>query len=995
MRTRKDHLMSIEPRAPFTLVERELARVPAAHPSDAPPDVSAPRPEAPLRGPRPRGADSTRLLPQPRRRVKNTPGGVAIEEDGCYRVKGGPLHCALAVTPLTLECYAASGQDNIAAELGRMARDLDPGYTVQILVESRPLDGRAVLDDYVRRLRPQHNRLRELGALQRQWLAAKLRDGHVSDLAHYVIVDAPSPSGRGCLQVGAGRRRTERRALEQAAETFTGTLERMGLSVRQLGGEEIFALLWSGLHPSGTPCPGLSTVVAEAMDLSRRQDDEERARAELRREALAAARLRVARSAARVGLEGPWRHLRQRLDDARRRFTPFVDRAAPDRLAPLVARSRQALPAGSASVDRRAEFIARHVMERLCAIEAQEGQGTLHLDGQIAHSTFALKLPDTTSPGFPDALYSLDCPYRAAIHLEGRNITAERKRLERRHRTMYLIQADGAGHGPENILLRATQEENARQILELRGNKAGVARMGFYLTLTAPDPDALEDSLERAASAFGATGIDPGTGLGAQLPLLQATLPLGCDPTGLRRRYRTETIGNTFPFTSHTPGHTRGLPVGFTKTGKELVLFDPFDPTLPNQVMNIVGMSGRGKTFLALRMLLDMLLIGGRATVIDRAGSYRWLSALVGGSTVELGSQVNPPAINMWDHDGAGPSVAKIAWLVRAHEIMLATNPGDKLDPVKLSFVSRGIRAVYDGFRAPDAARDTDRPADGTPLERDLVAWLAAEALNPARADDERARLRELAAGLEPYVNGAEHASLLDRATTVDFEARLLLIDTQQLGNEITKIHAIALHIITDAVERRATAAQRAERGALRLREMLIIDEGWHLIKYGAGGAFINNLARQGRALGLWLVFITQQLSDLVNDSVAAGLFNAASVSFLYEMSDEGAGVDGGMAWLARTLHLNIEEVEQIGRLKQGTERDYAEMFMLRKSSYAGTDRRGVVQVMSSPYEYWLFTSKPEEKDKRKAMVDACDGDVWRAVKALARDEAAPTPAAR
>ncbi len=975
---------------------RQTATAPAerdAAPWRAPLRGEAPRDAGHARVRRAPGVDSTRLLPEPRRRVGNAPGGVAIDEDGCYRVKGGPLTCALAVTPLTLECYAASGQDNIAAELSRTARDLDPAYTVQILVESRPLDGRAVLDDYARRRRPDGDILRELGALQHHWLGDKLRDGHVSDLAHYVIVSAPLLSGRGRPQVGVGRRRTERRALEQAAESLAGTLERMGLSLRQLGGEEVFALLWAGLHPSGTPCPGLNRVATEARDLFQRLDDEERRRACAHREAQARARRQVARYAARAGLQAAWRRISWRLDDARRRLTPFVDRAVEARPVPLLARPRQARPSGSGSEGAGADFIARYVMERLCDVEARERQATLELDGYVARSIFALGMPDTTSPGFPDALYSLDRPYRLAIHLEGRDLTAERKRLERRHRTMYLIQADGAGRGPENILLRATQEENARQILELRGNKSGIARMGLYLTLTAPDPEALEDSLESAAAAFGASGIAPGTSLAAQLPLLQATLPLGCDPTGLRRRYRTETIGNTFPFTSHTPGHTRGLPVGFTKVGKELVLFDPFDPTLPNQVMNIVGMSGRGKTFLALRMLLDMLLSGGRATVIDRAGSYRWLSAIVGGSTVELGSRDDPPAMNMWDYDGDAPAVSKIAWLVRAHEIMLATNPGDKLDPVKLSMVSRGIRAVYDEHLRLRAAGERG-PRD-FPLERELVAWLAAEAVDPTRADDERARLRELAAGLEPYVNGGEHASLLDRRTTVDFEARLLLIDMQQLGNEITKVHAIALHIITDAVERRATAAQRAERGALRLREMLIIDEGWFLVKYGAGGAFINNLARQGRALGLWLVFITQQLSDLVNDPVAAGLFNAASVSFLYEMSDEGAGLDGGMAWLARTLHLNIEEVEQIGRLKQGTERDYAEMFMLRKSSYASTDRRGVVQVMSSPYEYWLFTSKPEEKDKRKAMVDACDGDVWRAVKALARGEAEPMPTAR
>ncbi len=909
-----------------------------------------------------------------------------------------------------MECYGEKGQDNLAAQLATLAKDLDPGQMAQILVQSRPLDGTAVLADFAARLQLAGADLTELGTLQQGWLAQRLEYGHVSDLSHHVVVSTPAQVNRARIQLDLGRGRTERRALEQATSKIVAQIERMDLDVEILQGQAVLELLWASLHPDGAPCPRLDDLHAEGRAEALRLEREAEERRHRRAVRARAARRRIVETLGHA--PAPVRGIGTRLLPLQSRLSarPRAGMASlarlrgPDetitshepatwrwietmrtRLRPTLRQARDRLPLGADPE----EVMSDHLMRRLCDVTGQETQLTWSIDGHVSRTIFALQMPEETSPGCLDAIVSLDCPYRLSIHIEGMNLASERKRLNRRRKTMYVIAGDKSGRGPSDLLLQQAQEETAQQIIDLRGNKSGIARVGLYLTLTASDAETLEDYLERAAQAIAGIGLEPGTGLAAQLPLWQSTLPLGCDRAGLRKRARTETIGNLFPFTSHTPGHPRGLPLGFTKQGQELVPFDPFHPSLPNQVMNIVGMSGRGKTFLALRFALYMLMAGGRVTVIDRAGSYRWLMELVGGSSAELGSKVNPPAINMWDYDGEAPTPSKVVWLSAAHEIMLATNPGDHLDAVKLSMLSDGIRTVYAAHLKKRSAGERG-PRD-FPRERELVDWLEQEMRGSRRAADEKARLRELKAGLEPFVGDGEYANLVDRPTNVDFEARMLVIDMQQLGAAVSRIHALALHMITEVVERRATARERAEGAAKGLREMLIIDEGWFLIRYGAGGAFINNLARQGRALGLWLVFITQQLSDLVNDPTAAALFNAASVTFLYQQSDEGAGQEGGTAWLARTLGLSSDEVDQLSRLSQGNDQSYAEMFMLRRSSFSGTARRGVVQVMASKYEYWLFTSKPDpDKPRRLAMVKAHDGDVWEAVKALAEGQLPP-----
>jgi len=470
-----------------------------------------------------------------------------------------------------------------------------------------------------------------------------------------------------------------------------------------------------------------------------------------------------------------------------------------------------------------------------------------------------------------------------------------------------------------------------------------------------------------------------GRGTGHQLPLWQATLPLGRDATGRCYRMRAETIGNAFPFLIHSPGTARGYPLGFTAVGHELVLLDPADPSLPNSLMNIVGRSSSGKTFLAQKFALWTLLQGGRATIIDRAGHYETLLALVGGVCARLGA-AHPPALNLWDRGGASTTMeaAKVGFVLDAHEILLAQDPRDRLGGRQRAVLERGIRTVYAWHAADSSA----------PLEHELVRWLEDEA---TQADaDERALLRDLAARLGPFTGDGRHAALLDRPTSVDLEAPLLVFDLDGLP---PTLHALAMFVVAEAVDRRVRRGAHGGAGA-QMREMLIIDEGWFVVRYAGAGAWIDELARRGRHWGLFLCFITQQLSDLTDDPAAAALFNQASCQLLFRQKDQrgGAEAEGGLSWLACALGLSSEEVRQLERLG-GVPGEYAEMLLLRESRESATVRRGVVQVIAHPLEHWLMSSDPlRDVPRRTAMIAACGGDVWAALTALAAGTEPRTP---
>jgi hypothetical protein len=596
--------------------------------------------------------------------------------------------------------------------------------------------------------------------------------------------------------------------------------------------------------------------------------------------------------------------------------------------------------------------------------------------GRFARSLFLLAPPELTDPGWLDPLVGLDCPFRLSLHLEGLDRKAERRRLKRRRRSLNVLTlgATQAG-GTADVDMESAQAEARQQALETLDPARTILRMGLYLTVFADDAERLADFAERAYSLLTTRlGAEAGRGIGHQLPLWQATLPLGIDPASRRYRMRSETIGNAFPFLTHNPGMPFGFPLGFTSVGHELVLFDPADPSLPNSLMNIMGRSGSGKTVLAQKLVLQTILHGGRATVIDRAGHYEHLLAVAGGSLARLGA-ADPPALNLWDHEG-DLSAEKVGFVVDAHEIMLARQAGERLDPLVRSILERGVRAVY-----------TRHMGSGTPTERALVAWLL-EAADTARDDTRRELLLGLAAKLEPFVQQGRYAALLDRQTSVDLEAPLLIFDLDGLS---PNLHALVMFMIAESVDRRAKRRRMAEGRAESVRELLVIDEGWFLVKYAAAGSWIEELARRGRHWGLYLVFITQQLSDLVDDPTAVTLFNAASVQMLFRQKDQrSVDGEGGLSWLADKLGLSREETDQLGRLS-GVRGEYTEMLLLRESKDAATARRGVVQVFCHPLEYWLFTSEPlRDVPYRKRMIEALGGDVWAAVKACAAGKDVP-----
>jgi type IV secretory pathway VirB4 component len=267
----------------------------------------------------------------------------------------------------------------------------------------------------------------------------------------------------------------------------------------------------------------------------------------------------------------------------------------------------------------------------------------------------------------------------------------------------------------------------------------------------------------------------------------------------------------------------------------------------------VLGRQGAGKTFLSQLFVLWTLYQNGRATIVDRAGHYRALINLVGGTYVALGKDPAPPVINPWDVRPGEDLRKKIDALLALHEIML-TRPGQEVDARTEAAVERAIKGVYaEHARRRKNGELPDQPA---PLERDLLAYLDREACSDGLTNVERDIRRALLDTLQPYAGDGRYAPITDRPTTVDLETALLCFDLDGLPE---RLYALTMFIIADAMARRAVntydrrrVAERQGAGATpgdQHPELLCIDEGWFLARYaGAGPGWTTWRA----AAGIW-----------------------------------------------------------------------------------------------------------------------------------------------
>jgi hypothetical protein len=859
----------------------------------------------------------------------------AIDREGLVVTREGALVRFLRAAPKNPLVMSPVEREQVGHAFGQLAGRLQAGQSIQFYVEALPIRLEALLERSqeeaertIRALASDGDRagaLRRLHAALRESLERHADEQAAVDVAYYVVVPyLPDQSNRLHWRtlLPGGRRRLGSVPLERSlashrrvareslhlTDSIRADLEALDLSTHLMSGPEVLDLLW-------------------------------------------------------------------------RRFNPTTADRTPDRRPGAREDRLEVVGELDAVADARAAAGAAQALRELVAASGIDWPDQRHLrvDRDLEQALYVATLPDATEFGWLLDAMQVPRPFTLSVHVHALDRLRERSRFKARHRRLFGVNrgAELRGRTPDYEML-AQEEELAELLRELSGHERAAAfEVAIYQSIRErgpdPDPVQLAEAVEQASREIIAAS-DARVNLGQlrQLELWQSTLPLGRDVARLTRKYVTRHVGDTVPLVGTACGSPSGIPFAFTDPGREVALINPFDPAHDNGTLLVNARSGGGKTFLVNVLLSRFLAHGMQAFVLDRAGHYEFLCRLIPGARhLTIGASTDEHAVNPWDvQDPTSPPIEKIAYLVALHALLVGDHrAGDDsygLDALERNLLEVAIRAVY-----ARAARERL-----VPRERLLCDDLRRRAEQEAQAGAEEVAsvLRTLAERIASFVDDGSYAYLLDRETTVPADAPLVAFDTRKVPRELSAavLFVLAEHV-TARIERRGAARLRESGEDLFAgRSMLVIDEAWKLVERRATGEWVNDIARRSRHLGLFLIAISQQLSDFAGPYGKALLRNSTQQLFLRQSPDE-------LAYIKEAVRLSDAEIAAISRLKT-VKRSYSQAYWIN-----GTRGRGTIALRVGPTEYGLATSDPVgDLPRRTQALEAEGGDAWRALQRLA-----------
>jgi hypothetical protein len=633
----------------------------------------------------------------------------------------------------------------------------------------------------------------------------------------------------------------------------------------------------------------------------------------------------------------------------------------------------------------------REIMEAVSAggaveMDPSDPRWLLHADGTREETLVLGTTPLQTSPAWLAHLMQVPVSSTLAVHIRVGSRELMRGRQHRHHARL----AAAVSYKERRSKTVRPEEEDAREeAAELSAELAASNTAAVYdVTVAASfrhgDPDQLDALMRAAAKAFrGATDAKVLRGRLLGVRGFASTLPLGRDALGTTRRYASRNIAHMVPINTASCGFRDGLVLGTSALGGTLERLHPYDQLCRNAVTLVAGPSGSGKTVAVNVMLSRAIAQGMPGFIIDQSstraedgrsrvqGHYDTLVSLIPGSRRVTVGVAGGDVVNPWDVPDVGDVPNhKLTFLRELHTLLI----GDKIndDDRRLTSLDEGLLTTAIAGVYARCAQTGEMPRETLLIDqfRD-TATRHPDALIASA-------LHSLIARLEPFCEGGPFAFIADEPTTVQQGAPLTLFDLAGCSKTFAPALILTLvdHIehVVQTHRARYVAGREHELGPWAGRMFLVIDEGWRLTRSKGTGEWLHEYAKRARHFELWLVFISQQFSDLDTPQGRALLDNR-SIALCFCNDAEDLDV-------ARSpLGLTDTDIATIGDL-QTAKGEYSEVFLLSPRG------RGVVRIQLGDVEYWTASSDPDrDQPVRAAALADAGGDPWEALRLLCSPE--------
>lgn len=617
--------------------------------------------------------------------------------------------------------------------------------------------------------------------------------------------------------------------------------------------------------------------------------------------------------------------------------------------------------------DARASTLA----EAICTAEIDlSDRSRIGIGDSLEQAFYVSLAPEQTWLGWLLHMMQSPSPFVLSVHIEATERYRERMAQKRRYKRLYGVNRGVESHGrPLDPDARVREQEAAELVEELATSVgAGIYRVSIYHTTRERDPERLAELCQATARELTmASDARVNHGLFAQARLWQSTLPLGRDTARRKRKYVSRNVGDTFSLVGTSASSPGGIPFGYALPGRTLERIDPFDSAHSNHLMLIAGITGSGKTMATIILLIRALAQGATGFIIDRAGHFAFLASLIpGAASVEIGADAH--AINSWDvEDPANVGPEKVDYLLALHAALLGEHhPGQDsygLTDLESNLLGLAIAEVYE--RCTLTGEEPRELLLQEELERRYHKERNEGSVGIAEA------LRNLSMRLNNYVGDGPYAYLTDRPTTILPDAPLIVFDTKSVPEAKA---AAVLFVLCEHVKRRIERTRReylagdGPKHAWAGRTFLAIDECWKLTERPSTGRWFNEFCRRSRHWAVWLIAISQQITDFDTEYGKALLANA-------KMRITGRQEARELARMREALSLTEEREAAMAQLRT-VPGEYAIVYVEN-----GTRGEAIVQVIVAELEYWIATSSPARDDPvRRYALRLTNDDGWEAL---------------
>ena len=541
--------------------------------------------------------------------------------------------------------------------------------------------------------------------------------------------------------------------------------------------------------------------------------------------------------------------------------------------------------------------------------------------GDGACASFAVSgYPAEVGPAWLEPLLAYPGRLDVSVHIEPvpAPVAADRLRRDIARNESSARADDAAGRVPDHAAEAAVEDANDLATAVARG-QSRLFRVGLYLTVHVTDPADLDAAVSEVRAIAGGLLLDAQPATFRQLNgWTTAGLPLAHDSLRVRRTLDTPPLAAAFPFVSPdlaTPLTGSAVLYGANTSSTSLVIWDRFAQENYNAV--VLARSGAGKSYLTKLELLRSLYRGVEALVIDPENEYTRLAEAVGGTVIALGAPGT--YVNPLDLDPTAPDALtrQALFLHTLVAVMLDT----RLDPATAAALDRAAIAAYTRAGITSDPRTWSRPA---PLLGDLAAALR---------DDGDPHAADLANRLDPYITGSR-SGMFSHPTSHSTRGHLVVYNLRDLPEEMKPVGTL---IAADAIWRTITDTGR------RRKRLVVIDEGWLLLRTEAGARFCNRMAKAARKHWAGLTIVTQDAADVLASDLGRAVVNNAATHILLRQSAQA------IDQVASTFGLTDGERQHLLSAPLGT-----------GLLSTGTTRVGF-QALASPTEHWLITTDPAE----------------------------------